>query len=120
MLAILISLFGITLHSSKVYADENDWLIAGYGVAAFVDGTTSAYGFGKGDVHEANPVLAPLEKQPLYFGLAKGTMHGIIIYFLLKYKESHERIVKWTSSILLAAQVAVDTNNVIVTRRVSF
>lgn len=99
---------------------KTDWLIGAYGVSAFVDTTTSAYGFGKGDVHEVNPLLKPFQKHPVAFGLVKGTMHGLVVYFLLKNKDAHPEVVKWMALILLSSQVAVDTSNIVLTKTVKF
>jgi len=114
MKIILIILF--VLVPSLVQAQSQkviDWTIAIYGVAAFVDVSTTQYGLGKGIVTEANPPQKYFtDKGPVWSGIAKGSMHTGIIYMMLKYRKSeHKRLVFASIALLTAAQIAVDVSN---------
>lgn len=86
--------------------------VASYGVAAFVDTATTEYGLGKGIVHEANPIQKYFtDNGPVVAGIAKGSMHITIGYFLLRYHQEHPKIIFWTTALLTGAQVWVDYSN---------
>lgn len=110
----LVALILLLIPSSALAQSDNilHGVIASYGVAAFVDVATTEYGLGKGIVHEANPIQKwATDRGPVVVGLAKGSMHVGIGYFLLKYHEKNRKLALASAIGLLAAQVVVDYSN---------
>lgn len=90
----------------------NHLTIASYGIAAFVDISTTEYGLGRGIVREANPIQKYFtDHGPVAAGIAKGTMHVGIGYILLRYHKQHPKLVFWCTALLTGAQVFVDYSN---------
>ncbi len=99
--------------ASNVNAQSlNVVLIGSYSVSATVDIATTQYGLGKGTVREANPIQKFFtDRGPVWSGIAKGTMHTSVGYFLTRNREKHPKLVRWSTIILTSAQIYVDIHN---------
>lgn len=87
--------------------------LAGYITSAFVDTASTSYGYGKGIVHEANPLLAPIVDKNIYVGMGvKGAVHAAVAWFLLDKQPEHPKAVLFTTIGLWAAQSYVDYRNI--------
>lgn len=83
-----------------------------YTIAAFTDVSLTQYGLGKGIVYEANPVQRYFTNQgPAVSGIAKGSMHFAIGYFLFRKHAKHPKEVLLSLALLTAGQIAVDVSN---------
>lgn len=87
-------------------------LFGAYSISAIVDVSLTQYGLGKGIVYEANPVQRYFtDRGPVVSGIAKGSMHFAIGYFLFKRKDSNPKAVMLSLVLLTAANIAVDISN---------
>lgn len=83
-------------------------------VSAFVDVSTTSYGYGKGIVHEANPILKPIvDHSNIFTAMAvKGSLHvGVSWLILDKYKD-HPKLAVISTIGLMTAQTYVDYRNI--------
>ena len=87
-------------------------LFGTYSIAAVTDVSLTQYGLGKGSVREANPFQRYFtDKGPLTSGIAKGSMHFAIGYFLYRKKDTNRKAVIISLITLSMAQIAVDYSN---------
>lgn len=87
-------------------------LFGAYTVSAFTDVSLTQYGLGKGIVYEANPIQRYFTNQgPAVSGIAKGSMHFAIGYYLFRKHERNPKKVLLSLALLTAAQIAVDVSN---------
>ncbi len=93
--------------------------LATYMTSAFFDTSITSYALGRGNAHEANPILAPIiERHGVAVAMtAKGAMHVGIAALILHYHQDAPKRVFWITVGLTAAQVAVDVANVHTLRR---
>jgi hypothetical protein len=92
--------------------------LGSYLTASYFDASITAYCHGQGTCRETNPILRPIVEQRgvVTAMTVKGAMHAGIAAWLLKAHKDHPRRVFWITVGLTAAQVAVDVQNVRVTR----
>lgn len=93
-------------------------LFGAYTISAFTDVATTQYGLGKGIVYEANPTQRYFTNHgPVVSGIAKGSMHFAIGYFLFRKHDKNPKAVLASIALLTAAQIAVDYSNARVINR---
>ncbi len=85
-----------------------------YMTAAFFDTSITSYAIGKGNAHEANPILRPIVEQHGVVAAmtVKGAMHVGIAALILKYHKRYPKRTFWVTVGLTGAQIAVDALNV--------
>lgn len=86
--------------------------------AAGMDLATSMHCLGARTCREVNPLLRPLEGQPLAFGAVKGASSALVAWLLLRYHREHPRLVRVVALALTASSTYIAVRNTRLVRRV--
>ena len=120
-MARVLLVLGVCLLPSLAFAQgerATRLALGTYVTAAFFDASITSYCHGARTCREQNPLLRPIvEKRGVVAAMTvKGAMHAGIAAWLLKAHKAHPKRVFWITVGLTAAQIAVDVQNVRVTR----
>lgn len=93
------------------------WAIAYYGVCAFADIGSTLFGTGKGVLVERNPILKPLEQEPIPMAIAKGSMTAGITWLFTQLRKKTPVLTALSAAGLGSFQCWAAGNNHRETRR---